>query len=208
MLSADVLTFNEFAMHETLPLSDIHRAILEFLQGRRDVVLFGAQAVNAYVGEPRMTQDVDLMSIRAAAFSEELRSHLNAKFNIAVRIREVGDGRGFRIFQLRKEGNRHLADIRSVENLPESNLIEDVSVLNPVDLIGSKLVSYQARRGRPKSGTDWRDLALLLLAFPNLRSEIPDWIAKHGLSETVSRTWEELNATNFELENEDDEFLF
>ena len=52
-------------MRETLPLSKIHEAVLEFLQGREDVVLFGAQAVNAYVSEPRMTQDVDLLSIRA-----------------------------------------------------------------------------------------------------------------------------------------------
>ncbi len=56
MINADVLTFQEFAMRETLPLSKIQEAILEFLQGRTDVVLFGAQAVNAYVSDPRMTQ--------------------------------------------------------------------------------------------------------------------------------------------------------
>lgn len=46
-------------MHESLPLSKIHQAVLEFLQGREDVVLFGAFAVNAYTSEPRMTQDHD-----------------------------------------------------------------------------------------------------------------------------------------------------
>ena len=51
MLNADVLTFQEFAMREDLPLSKIHQTVLEFLQGREDVVLFGAQAVNAYVSE-------------------------------------------------------------------------------------------------------------------------------------------------------------
>ena len=45
-------------MHEPLPLSRIQEAVLEFLQGRDDAVLFGAQAVNAYVNEPRATQDV------------------------------------------------------------------------------------------------------------------------------------------------------
>jgi hypothetical protein len=73
MLNADVLTFQEFAMRKTLPLSKIHQAVLEFLQGRDDVVLFGAQAVNAYVSEPRMTQDIDLLSVRAKDLAEELR---------------------------------------------------------------------------------------------------------------------------------------
>jgi hypothetical protein len=61
------LTFREFAMREPLPLATIHGAILfDFLAGRKDVVLFGAQAVNAYVEESRMTQDVDILSTRAA----------------------------------------------------------------------------------------------------------------------------------------------
>ena len=60
-------------MHEPLPLSRIQEAVLEFLQGRTDAVLFGAQAVNAYVSEPRATQDVDIMSTRASEFAEELR---------------------------------------------------------------------------------------------------------------------------------------
>ena len=85
-------------MREALPLSKIQEAVLEFLQGRDDVALFGAQAVNAYVSEPRMTQDVDLLSVRAKDLSEELRAHLSEKFHIAVRVREVGEGRGFRIY--------------------------------------------------------------------------------------------------------------
>jgi hypothetical protein len=65
MFGADVLTFREFMMGEPLPLATLHNAVLEFLQGRDDVVLFGAQAVNAYVQEPRMTQDLDLLSTHA-----------------------------------------------------------------------------------------------------------------------------------------------
>ena len=65
MLNAGVLTFKEFAMREPLPLATIHEAVLEFLRRRDDVVVFGATAVNAYASEPRMTQDIDLMSTRA-----------------------------------------------------------------------------------------------------------------------------------------------
>lgn len=50
------LTLREFAMREPLPLATIHDAVLEFLRGRQDAVLFGAQAVNAYVDEsPRIS---------------------------------------------------------------------------------------------------------------------------------------------------------
>jgi hypothetical protein len=65
MFDAGTLTFQEFVMREPLPLATIQSAVLEFLRDREDAVVFGAQAVNAYVDEPRMTQDVDLLSHRA-----------------------------------------------------------------------------------------------------------------------------------------------
>ncbi len=86
MLNAGVLTFQEFAMHETLPLSTIHESVLEFLQGRDDAVLFGAQAVNAYISEPRMTQSINLLSTDAKNLAEELRSFLSEQFHVAVRV--------------------------------------------------------------------------------------------------------------------------
>ena len=67
------LTLREFAMKEPLPLAKIQEAVLDFLRHRDDAALFGAQAVNAYVDEPRMTQVVDILSTRAAALAEELR---------------------------------------------------------------------------------------------------------------------------------------
>lgn len=104
MINADTLSFHEFAMSESLPLATIHAAVLEFLRGREDVVLFGAQAVNAYVGEPRMTQDIDLLSTRAQELAEELRQHLSQRFHIAVRLRQIADGKGLRLVQIRKSG--------------------------------------------------------------------------------------------------------
>jgi hypothetical protein len=73
MFSAGVLTFREFALREPLPLTTIQETMLEFLRGREDVAVFGAQAVNAYVDEPRMTQSIDLLSLHAKEFAEELR---------------------------------------------------------------------------------------------------------------------------------------
>ncbi len=83
MFNAGTLTFQEFLMQEPLPLATIQQAVLEFLRGREDAVVFGAQAVNAYVGEPRMTQDIDLLSSRAESLIQELREHLSERFHIA-----------------------------------------------------------------------------------------------------------------------------
>ena len=168
MFTEGILTFKEFAMGEPLPLASIQDAVLEFLRGRDDAVLFGAQAVNAYVDEPRMTQDIDILSTRAAELTEEIRDHLRQKFHISVRVREVKDGMGFRIYQVRKPRNRHLVDVRLVDTFPPAKRLADILVLTPEALVASKAHAFHKRRGKPKSGTDWRDLAMLLLKFPEL----------------------------------------
>src|SRR5712692_6577905 len=159
------LTFREFAMGEPLPLATVHDAVLEFLGGRDDAVVYGAQAVNAYVREPRMTQDVDIASTRAPELAEELRVFLNKRFHIAVRVRSVREGLGYRIYQVRKPENRHLIDVRPVETLPPAQRVKKVLVVTPPELIAGKVAAYTQRRGKPKAGSDWRDLAMLLLTF-------------------------------------------
>src|SRR5438874_9585059 len=89
------LTLMEFVMREPLPLSVVQDAVFEFLEHRDDAVVFGAQAVNAYVSERRATEDVDLASTRAKDLAEELRAFLGEKFHIAIRIREVRGGIGY-----------------------------------------------------------------------------------------------------------------
>lgn len=207
MLNADVLTFQEFAMRETLPLSKIHQVVLEFLQGREDVVLFGAQAVNAYVSEPRMTQDVDLLSTRARELAEELRAHLSEKFHIAVRVREIKE-KGFRIYQFRSKGNRHLVDLRQIDELPQTQTIENVLVLSPAELIASKVVSYHSRRGKPKAGTDWRDLAVLLLRFPELKEKVSEILRAKNVGKAVLETWAEIRRQDFQPEETDEDLNY
>jgi hypothetical protein len=77
MFNADVLTFQEFKMQESLPLATIHTAVLEFLSNRDDIVLFRAQAVNAYVNEPRMTQDIDILSTQAETIAGLLQNYFS-----------------------------------------------------------------------------------------------------------------------------------
>jgi Nucleotidyl transferase AbiEii toxin, Type IV TA system len=207
MINADVLTFQEFIMHETLPLSKIQETVLEFLKGRDDVVLFGSQAVNAYVFEPRMTQDVDLLALKAKDFAEELRFVLSEKFHIAVRVREIGT-QGLRIYQLRNEGNRHLVDVRPIDDLPNTQLIENIQVLSPLELIVSKTISYHAHKGKPKAGTDWRDLAMLLLQFPELKQEVTANLRTKNVSEDVLKTWYEVESEDIQVEDEDEDLIF
>ncbi|MGH2520876.1 MAG: nucleotidyl transferase AbiEii/AbiGii toxin family protein [Anaerolineales bacterium] len=209
MFSPGVLTFQEFVMQESLPLATIQNAVLEFLRGRDDVVVFGAQAVNAYVAEPRMTQDIDLISPRAPELAQELHDYLSGQFHIAVRVREIGEGRGYRLYQVQKSGNRHLVDVRRVETLPAAQRIGEVLVIAPVDLIATKVVSYHQRRGHPKSGTDWRDLAMLLLTFPDLKRDpgpVTGRLQAMAASPEVLAAWQELVAQEIKPAEEDDEF--
>jgi hypothetical protein len=206
MLNAGALTFREFAMHEPLPLATIQQAVMEFLRGREDAVVFGAQAVNAYVAEARMTQDVGLLSNRAPDLAQELKGYLTQRFRMAVRVRQVPRGKGYRLFQLRKSGNRRLVDVRAVETLPSAQRIEGVLVIAPAALVAHKVIAYHQRRGQPKWGTDWRDLAVLLLEFPELkrdRGPVLDCLLAAGADPAVLAAWRELVAQ--EIRPEDDE---
>jgi len=208
MLNAGVLSFQEFRMREKLPLAAIQDAVLDFLRGRDDAVLFGAQAVNAYVSEPRATEDIDLLSCDAADLAEELRAYLGKRFHIAVRVRQVAQGRGYRLYQIRKAGNRHLVDLRPVEKLPPARRVEEVLVAEPPDLIASKVIAYHQRRGQPKSWTDRRDLAVLLLTFPELKREsgpVAERLQAAGADAALS-VWKEIVAQKIQPPDEDGEF--
>jgi hypothetical protein len=173
VLLADApLTLREFMTHEELPLASIFRAMFLFLCDRDNAVLFGAHAVNAYCEPARMTQDVDVMSTRAAELAEEVRAHLADRFHIAVRVREIVAGAGYRVYQVRKPRDRHLVDLRQVEALPEFQRIDGLAVVDPVELIAMKVVSAAERMAKEKGLSDRLDLTRLLRTFPELKSEL------------------------------------
>jgi Nucleotidyl transferase AbiEii toxin, Type IV TA system len=209
MFGDGALTFREFMMREPLPLATIHDAVLEFLRDRDDAVLFGAQAVNAYVDESRMTQDVDIASTRAEELAEEIRAFLNERFHIAVRVRDIREGLGYRIYQVRKPKNRHLVDVRPVPTLPPAQRVEKVLVVTPAELIAGKVLAFASRRGKPKAGTDWRDLAMLLLTFPDLKAEegpVAERLRAAEAPPEAMAAWRELVAAEILPEDEDAEF--
>jgi hypothetical protein len=79
----------------------------------------------------------------------------------------------------------------------------------PAELIANKVIAYHQRRGKPKSGTDWRDLAMLLLTFPELKRDpgpIVDCLRAAGADSKVLAVWKELVAQEIRPADEDDEF--
>ncbi len=126
-----------------------------------------------------------------------------------MRVREVADGRGFRLYQIQKTGNRHLVDIRLVSVLPPSRRIAQVLVASPEELIALKVIAYHMRRGQPKSGTDWRDIAMLLLAFPELKQEdglVTERLQAENATGEAMKLWRELVDQEIQTTDEDDEF--
>lgn len=161
-----------------------------------------------YVSEPRMTQDVDLLSTRAAELADELKDFLSDKFHIAVRVRKVADGKGFRIYQIRNEGNRHLISLRSVSEFSATETLENIRILSPLELIASKVVSFHSRQAKPKAGTDWRDLGFLLLRFPELKEKVSENLRAKNVGEAVLETWAEIARQDFQFEDEDEDLIF
>ncbi len=193
-------------MRERVPLAKIHDAVLEFLRGRRDAAVFGAQAVNAYVDQPRMTQDVDILSTRAEELAEDMRRFLHERFQIAVRVRAVAEGIGFRVYQVRKPKNRHLADVRSVERLPACKRLQKVLILAPPELIAHKVLSMIARPKTPKGLMDAADLRRLVLRFPELKAmegPVADALSRLDAPSPAFMAWERLVAEEILPEDEE-----
>jgi hypothetical protein len=204
------LTFQEFAMAEPLPLATIHDAVLEFLRDRDDAVLFGAQAVNAYVKEPRMTQDVDIASTRATDLADELKVFLNRRFHIAARVREVREGLGLRIYQVRKPENRHFVDVRPVEALPPAQRVNNVLVVTPPELIANKVMSMVRRSHKAKGIIDKADLYRLLVAFPELNTKdgpVAERLRALEADTSIMEAWQKVVAEEILPDDEDDEFV-
>ncbi|MEM6459875.1 MAG: hypothetical protein AAF710_10855 [Planctomycetota bacterium] len=209
MLGDAPLSLREFVMHEPLPVATIQAAVFEFLRDRRDCAVFGSQSVNAYVSEQRSTEDIDIESTRAEELAEELRRFLNEKFYIAVRVRSVRGGIGFRVYQVRKPENRHLIDVRPVPELSPVQIVDEVQIVAPHVAIANKVQSIESRKGKPKALTDARDLMHLLMTFPDLQTPegpVRDRLVANGADAEVLAAWDGWAARVLEPEDPDDEF--
>jgi Nucleotidyl transferase AbiEii toxin, Type IV TA system len=99
--------------------------------------------------------------------------------------------------------------IYQLQVLPATQRIAGVLVMAPAELIASKVVSYHSRRGKPKAGTDWRDIAMLLLKFPELKENsavVTDVLVKQNADETTLALWRDLAQQSIQAEDDEDEF--
>jgi len=192
----------DFKAREKFPRDMILTAVRDFLRGREDAVVFGGHAVNAYAKEQRATQEIDLLSTRAAKLATELRDYLNRRFRLFLLIRRLNKGEGRRIYQATQSGNHFLIDLRPVSELPAARRISQVLFMEPAELIASKVIAYHKRRDKPKGDMDWRDLAKLLLTFPELKSEdgaVAERLQAAGAEEAVIEVWKNLVAQTSSL---------
>jgi hypothetical protein len=100
-------------------------------------------------------------------------------------------------------------DVRSVGSFPQVQILDGVQVLSPAELIASKVISHYLRRGKSKSWTDRRDLVVLLLAFPELKSNsgtVADCLTKAQADQGALKVWQELVEQEIVPESEDDDF--
>jgi hypothetical protein len=124
-------------------------------------------------------------------------------------VREVAQGQGFRIDQLRQPKNRHLADVRQVDAFPPTQVVSEVRVPNPEELIAQKVISLSLRAAQPKGDTDRRDLKELLLAYPQLKTEagaVRERLRAADADDRAIAEWKRLVATEIETPGDADEF--
>ena len=132
------------------------------------------------------------------------------RFHIAVRVREIRD-KGLRIYQTRKDGNRHLVDVRIEAQFPGNQRIDRIQVLTPPNLIASKVISLISRYGQERSWTDRRDLTALLRRFPELKTkggEVEQLLHSNLADDKVIAFWHEMGDQDFVIFDEDNDLNF
>lgn len=197
-----MLALSEHIMQEPIPLAAVQAAIFDFCRGRRDLCVFGAQAISQHTRVPRMTDDVELMAEDPEGAARELARWLAERFphQLAARVRAVKRGDrvlGYRVYQTRSEemgGNRHLAGARILD-VPR----DAIEVAGGVQYTGApltlamKLHAATVRSNPLKRDQDRVDARRLILALPDLQAaELqPLWNAL-GCPPAVRDAFEEL----------------
>jgi hypothetical protein len=72
----------------------------------------------------------------------------------------------------------------------------------------SKVISYHSRKGNPKSGTDWRDIGVLLIRFPELKEKVEKTLKAKNADKAILTTWEQISKLDFRTENNDEDLNF
>lgn len=188
------LTMQEYLMREPVPLASVFRVVFDCLRSRPGTVVYGSQALNAYVAPPRMTEDVDVFALDAPALAEEIRRALHEAFRLAIRVRRVRGG--LRVYQTSKTDRRYLMDVRPARDLPPSRVVGDVAFVTPGVLVAMKTISATERADLPARHQDVVDVERLLARYPELRTsdEVDEMLGAFGAAAAALSLWMSLRS--------------
>jgi hypothetical protein len=98
-------------------------------------------------------------------------------------------------------------DVQQVEQLPPNQLVMDIRVPTPEELIAQKIVSCSIRGAQPKGDTDRRDLKLMLLRHPQLKSEsgpVMERLKANAADAAAIEQWHRLVASDIRADESED----
>ena len=150
-----------------------------------------------------------MASLHAEELANKIAKFLNQRFRMAARVRSVRGGIGYRVYELRKTGNRHHVDVRPVKLLPPVQQVEGLQVVSPAESIANKVVAYAVRGNKRKGLTDGRDLMVMLRTFPDLKrfdGAVKDRLVVNDAPPEALTLWREWAERPLEPEDDDDEF--
>jgi ABC-type sulfate transport system substrate-binding protein len=84
-------------------------------------------------------------------------------------------------------------------------------VITPTALIALKVIAFNQRKGKPKAGTDWRDIAMLLLTltYPELKvhpGSVTEALAAARATPEALSVWQDLVQQDIRPIDEDEDF--
>jgi len=161
------MTMQEYRDKTAVTKETIQREVLRFLEGRQDIVLVGAWAVNSHtsIGDERQTSDIDFMTRSIQELGVLLCAHIMAALDIVV------FGQSFprlvRIYRMVDDKEQGLIDVMWTEKLPEFVVIGDCQTATVEELIKMKTLASEQRQDEAKRLTDLADIVRLKRVLAN-----------------------------------------
>ena len=94
-----------------------------------------------------------------------------------------------------------------MNSIPPHQVVDNVLVIPPADLIAQKVLSMVNRAKSAKGPTDLTDIRRLLLAFPELKAReglVADHLRDAGAPGPVLEAWREIVSSEIVAENDDE----
>lgn len=189
------LSFQEFIAKEPHPIWVVQDVIFEALENRVDVVMTGSHAVNAYVDEARWAEDVDVLARDTKAVAQQLADYIEARLPMELEVTHAVKRDALIVRQANRDRGRRFVHVHEVAEFPAYRVIQGVRVLEPAITVAHKMLTLARRWSSATAGIDRRDVAYMLLAFPefkNMEGPVSDAFAELEASPKTMELWKEI----------------